>query len=167
MTFDPRERFLMSQFPPCSRGGTVRGLLLFYIISCFRVGSAHRGGTRSGFVANNSDSRSFHVSRRFLEGRQPISPGCMMPRNPKDAREKVCDAGSHVESGPRSLPSVQRQRSSRRKSVTRRLQTQCPSIQGRLAASSVDISNVRFRHWLFGLIGRSSPRIPLETQRQA
>src|SRR5690242_12911132 len=86
---EPRDRFLISQFPPCSRGGTVRAASLATRsyrapfkeprTAFFGLGKLASGGTRLGFVATSSDSRLFHLASKSAEGAQPIRPGCVRP----------------------------------------------------------------------------------------
>jgi hypothetical protein len=89
-TLLPRERFLMSQFPPCSgRPGIVRAPSL--PIFAFREASAEPawafcslGGcatmrSRCECVEMSSPSRLFHVERTSAEGAQPSIPGWMRP----------------------------------------------------------------------------------------
>ena len=82
----------MSQLPPCSRGGTVRAPSAAAAFCGVAGHAAHVGrlrrtagvtaaGTRLGLVSNSAFSRLFQVSSSSLEGRHPISPGCMMPAN--------------------------------------------------------------------------------------
>src|ERR1700726_559138 len=86
---EPRDRFLMSQLPPCSRGGTVRAASFDTRSNMapfseprpafLGLGRLASGGTRLGLVATNSDSRLFHLLSRSCEGAQPIRPGCVRP----------------------------------------------------------------------------------------
>src|SRR5882672_7642317 len=99
--FERRAKSLMSQLPPCSRGGTVRApsaaiLLLtsplaFPQCAVGANGGAASGGTRSGSVAMIAASRAFQVSSNFLSGRQPMRPGWMRPAKltPGTCREWV------------------------------------------------------------------------------
>ena len=88
-TVPPRDRSLMSQLPPCSRGGTVRAPVAaawsraspcsLPMCAVAAKGGFASGGTRSGCVAIKSISRLFHVSSMAGSGRQPISPGWISP----------------------------------------------------------------------------------------
>jgi hypothetical protein len=98
---EPRDRFLMSQLPPCSRGGTVRHAsfaalcdlrpVICPISAVSALGGAASGGTRLGLVAMSSASRLLARSSSSWFGRQPIRPGCTMPaqRTPGTWREVV------------------------------------------------------------------------------
>lgn len=89
-TLEPRERFLISQLPPCSgRPGTVRApsLPTFSFISsdalpaCTLWGCGGRAITRPGLSKDetSSASRRFHSARMEAEGAQPRIPGWMRP----------------------------------------------------------------------------------------
>ena len=83
----------MSQFPPCSRPGTVRAASLpaaspaapdicpmsAVVVPAMPSGRVHSGGTRSGSVLKSSCSRLFHFASRSAEGRVPIRPGWIRP----------------------------------------------------------------------------------------
>lgn len=84
-TFDPIERFLMSQFPPCSLGGMDRAPSLLTLSAAspeslpttapLSVGSLANAGTRCGSVSNNFFSRLFHSASNSWEGAVPMMPG--------------------------------------------------------------------------------------------
>src|ERR1700681_670712 len=86
---EPLDRVLMSQLPPCSRGGTVRAASLDTLSNMapfsdprtafLGLGKLARDGTRLGLVDTNSDSRLFHLLSRSCEGAHPMRPGCVRP----------------------------------------------------------------------------------------
>lgn len=91
-TLLPRDRFLISQFPPCSgRPGTVRApsLPTFSLTSLLAVpawtllGSGGRATSRSMCeqASIRPASRSFQILRTSGEGAQPRMPGWMRPAN--------------------------------------------------------------------------------------
>ena len=81
--------FLMSQLPPCSRGGMVRAASPAAWRSASPVrppswqpsssGGSASGGTRFGSVAISARSRLFHVASSSWLGAVPISPGWVTP----------------------------------------------------------------------------------------
>jgi hypothetical protein len=80
------ERFFISQFPPCSRGGidlapsfltlSAAYPLNLPTIAPLSLGNRANGGTLWGSVSTSLRSLAFHSFRSSWEGAVPMMPGC-------------------------------------------------------------------------------------------